>query len=469
MSRRTEERPRARRQDDERDPPRWRQSAGGSAAEKSLASDVRALPEPIDLDDLRLAQIRHRILHQEVGAARRPILMGWSWPRTVAFALAFLLLGGITTAMGARLYIRRLQRANVKPVSAVGTVSVHTREKPRRWRMAVRQPAELEVSLGPDGTEIAVVDGRAEISGAELPRPVTLTPGTPWNPRPADAPVAATRSEEDNPAKANSAAADPARVAPTVETQPAVNPIPVAVANPTPRLRARLAVLAPRPSSPIVTPAPASPPAPLADRPAASVAPQPFASPLAVGDDRSKPSAVVPPRLEPRAPVAPPESPAEAFLVAGALRSLRSDHAPRDALAKLDEHHRRFPRGSLQREATLARVEALLGLGRNDEARTALDSLTLGSTGADRQARLARAELRADRGDCAGAVDDLNGLLSAAANDDVAARALFRRAHCALRTHNLPAARIDLRDYLAHFPEGSRKAEVEALLRRLGE
>jgi TolA-binding protein len=207
----------------------------------------------------------------------------------------------------------------------------------------------------------------------------------------------------------------------------------------------------------------------LTGRPAAAAEPEPVASPLAVENDGSKPSAIVPPRLEPRAPVAPPESPAEAFLVAGALRSLRSDHAPRDALAKLDEHHRRFPRGTLQREAALARVEALLGLGRNDEARTVLDSLTLGSTGADRQARLARAELRADHGDCAGAVDDLNGILLAAANDEVAARALYRRAHCAVRARNLAAARGDLRDYLAHFPEGSRKSEVDALLRRLAE
>ena len=217
--------------------------------------------------------------------------------------------------------------------------------------------------------------------------------------------------------------------------------------------------MTPREQSP--APAPAALPTP-AGRPAGTtntppVEPEPFSAPPVVGDDRSQTSVAIPSRPEPRAQVAPLERPAEAFLVAGALRSLRYDHAPRDALAKLDEHRRRFPGGALHREAALARVEALLGLGRNDEARTVLDSLTLGSTGADRHARLARAELRADRGNCAGAVDDLNGILAGAANDKVAARALYRRARCALRVRNLGGARVDLSDYLARFPKGHAK------------
>ena len=221
MRRPPEERPVERREDAERDPPRWRQSGGGgSDAQKRLASGVRALPAPIDLDDLRLAQIRQRILQHEAGAVRRPIFLGWSWPRTAAFALAFLLLGGITTAMAARLYIRRLERATVRPVGSAGSaVDSRAREKPRRWRMAVRQPAELEVSLGPDGAEIAVVDGRAEISGAELAGPVTLTPGNPWSPGAANAP----------PAKADSVtaavvAADPAEGHPTDAVVPGTTP-----------------------------------------------------------------------------------------------------------------------------------------------------------------------------------------------------------------------------------------------------
>lgn len=436
------------------DPPRWTQAPGGSALERSLASGVRALPEPNELDDLRLAQIRHHILNQEP-SGRGPLIAGWSWARTAAFALAFLLLGGLTTAMAARLYIRRLERTTVGPVeTGAAALGARVREKPRRWRMAMRQPAELEVSSGPDGTEIAVVDGRAELSGAELASPLTLTPGSPWSPGSGKLPPASAKAAlpvtpgQDEAVREDSSAAD--RVVPR---SPARRPV-------------RLALATPRPASPPPAPPSSSPAPPLADPPATAspLEPLPFPAPPVVPDGRAK-TAVA---LAPRPPAAAPEGPAEAFLVAGALRSLRAEHAPRDALIKLDEHRRRFPHGALGREAALARVEALLGLGRNDEARTILDSLTLGSTGADRQARLARAELRADRGDCVGAVDDLDGILTGPKNDEVAARALYRRARCALRTRNSEGARVDLRAYQARFPDGPRRLEVEALLRRLG-
>src|SRR6185436_16046057 len=152
-------------------------------------------------------------------------------------------------------------------------------------------------------------------------------------------------------------------------------------------------------------------------------------------------------------------------VVASALRALRIDRDPQRALEKLDDHRRLFPGGVLRREAMLARVEALLGLGRNDAALDVLDSLSLGGTGADRKATLARAELRAAGGRCAQALGDLDRLVDAPGpDDDVAARALYGRARCRLRARELDAARADLRAYLGRFPRGDRRVEAEALL-----
>jgi hypothetical protein len=65
----------------------------------------------------------------------------------------------------------------------------------------------------------------------------------------------------------------------------------------------------------------------------------------------------------------------EAALLAVAFRHLRVDRDGATALARLEEHARRFPDGHLQPEAGLARVEALLLLGRRAEAVALLPSL----------------------------------------------------------------------------------------------
>ena len=61
-----------------------------------------------------------------------------------------------------------------------------------------------------------------------------------------------------------------------------------------------------------------------------------------------------------------------------ALAALRRDKDAGAALALLDEHDRRFPRGELAGEATRARVEALLGERRLDEALALLENLGTG-------------------------------------------------------------------------------------------
>jgi hypothetical protein len=49
------------------------------------------------------------------------------------------------------------------------------------------------------------------------------------------------------------------------------------------------------------------------------------------------------------------------------------------ALRVLEEHQRKFPRGTLSQERTAARIRALCGLGRTSEANAALARLSPGS------------------------------------------------------------------------------------------
>lgn len=80
--------------------------------------------------------------------------------------------------------------------------------------------------------------------------------------------------------------------------------------------------------------------------------------------------------VRPRAPAlarARPSVAPESTLAAelALLRPARSS-APAQALALLDEHARRYPRGVLAEERQAQRIVALCGLGRRDEATTAL-------------------------------------------------------------------------------------------------
>jgi hypothetical protein len=176
-------------------------------------------------------------------------------------------------------------------------------------------------------------------------------------------------------------------------------------------------------------------------------------------------------RVEP--PVAveaplPAASPAaeEARLLEGVFHALRSetDGAAR-ALAALDDHDRRFPAGLMRAEAALARVEALLALGRRAEALALLDAPEAG-TSLPRSARLARGELRAEAGRCSDAAGDFAVVLRGP-GDDLSARALYGRASCALRSGDDASAAAALSAYLERQPDGPHAAEARTALARL--
>jgi hypothetical protein len=150
------------------------------------------------------------------------------------------------------------------------------------------------------------------------------------------------------------------------------------------------------------------------------------------------------------------------------LRALRAGGDPRLVMRQLDERERRFPDDALRREATLARVEALLALGQRAPALSALDGLALADGAGDRSVTLARGELRVAAGRCADAAGDFSRVLARDVGDELEARALYGRGACRLASGDLGSARADFETYARRFPSGAQRAAVDRALARLG-
>jgi hypothetical protein len=203
-------------------------------------------------------------------------------------------------------------------------------------------------------------------------------------------------------------------------------------------------------------PAPVTrPPGVRAPAPSGDVAPRepPVLEPPADGSSLPPPRS---PRTNspPRAPVRP-EDPAlaEARVLSAALRKLRTDKDPAGALALLDKP-KAAPR-VLVDETALARVEALLLLGRKAEALRVLESHAVGIPSQRRQIAVVRGELAAEIDQCGDAVVRFTQVLNVGAGaDELTERALFGRATCRARLGLGSAADADLREYLRRFPHG---------------
>jgi hypothetical protein len=227
------------------------------------------------------------------------------------------------------------------------------------------------------------------------------------------------------------------------------------------------------PATRTALPPPETPPeAPPTDEPAPGTRvphTTPPALPAVRKDVRVAPTAPVPdglPATEPPPAIAA-EGEDEAQLVARAFRRLRNEGDARGALAALDQRERRFGAGTLATEAALARVEALLLLGRTDDALPLLLRIRDTRAGLTPEVRATRAELLARSNRCDEAAADLDQLLAPGAPAATRERALYARASCRLQSARPISAIPDLESYLAEFPDGRSAEIVRAALERL--
>jgi hypothetical protein len=153
----------------------------------------------------------------------------------------------------------------------------------------------------------------------------------------------------------------------------------------------------------------------------------------------------------------------EAASLEAALSALRSGSkgSAARALSRIDHHLREFPRGTLELEARMARVDALLLLGRRQEAKRELAGLPSENVGRNRELRLIRAELRADE-DCRAALADFQALLEQPLPGAWQERALFGRGACLLRLGDTAGAERDFARYLEQFPSGRFAEQIRA-------
>jgi hypothetical protein len=153
----------------------------------------------------------------------------------------------------------------------------------------------------------------------------------------------------------------------------------------------------------------------------------------------------------------------EAASLEVALSALRAGGKERaaKALTAIDQHLRSFPGGTLELEARVARVDALLVLGRRQAAKNELAALPIENVGRNRELRLIRAELRADD-DCASALGDFQVLLEQPLPAAWQERALFGRGACLLRIGDRAGAERDFVRYLQQFPSGRFAEQIRA-------
>jgi hypothetical protein len=114
---------------------------------------------------------------------------------------------------------------------------------------------------------------------------------------------------------------------------------------------------------------------------------------------------------------------AESRSFSAALAQWHRDHNAEAALAALDVHERRFPRGQIRLEAKLLRAEILLQQDRGREALSLLDSVSLSGLPRGRELQTVRGELRVKYGRCPEGRRDLDHVLMKDRADSLGRRA----------------------------------------------
>jgi hypothetical protein len=163
--------------------------------------------------------------------------------------------------------------------------------------------------------------------------------------------------------------------------------------------------------------------------------------------------AVASPSLAARTPAQPLAVSPEVREMDRALGYLRRDRNPGAALAALDSYLGRYPHGVLEKEARLARIDALVLLGRNEQALSVLETITFDPGLRSTELLVVRAELRAAK-DCRLAVEDFSVAIARSPDAKLLERILYGRGACRTKLQDLVGADDDLQRYLERFPQG---------------
>ena len=209
------------------------------------------------------------------------------------------------------------------------------------------------------------------------------------------------------------------------------------------------------PKAPLTTPLELEPPAPVGSEMRSLRAPNAAKSPATASSNQQ-----IAPTADSSALAA------ETLALERVLIKLRREHDALGALAALDESRAVFEKGTLALEAQVARVDALLALGRRDEALAILERLPFAQIGRGGELQLVRAELRALT-DCGRALSDFDALTARTLSAALMERVLYGRAACELEVGDRAQAEQDLNRYLARFPRGRFAVAVQNQLAKL--
>ena len=390
-----------------------------------LASFVRAAEPLEELTAGERERIRYR-LQAALLPSHRPAA-GFRWS-TVLAALGLLLAGGVVFAAAGHFGLIPWPR-EARPRVGSEQPAGQARRRPGRGvapsTLAPPLPAE------PIQSQPAVVPA----AGPAMPAPATASP----------------RAD-----RASHVA--PVRAAPSQTVMAAYPNLQATLGEPPQSPRSQLSAIASGQGAEPGSPRPSSQPvaAPVADSRLAMLAPA--LDRQAARADRSS-------------HLAPAAAPAAATPLDGqamlgqALRRLRNEHDPAGALDILTRHASSFPQSPLTSERSVLEVEALLALGRRDEALLRLDRMSLDNTPRSAERYVVRGELRAraQRWSEAG-VDFDQALARGKGNPVWQERALWGRAATRTHTGDQAGARADLQIYLQLYPTGRFAPEAERLL-----
>src|SRR5512138_1101893 len=237
--------------------------------------------------------------------------------------------------------------------------------------------------------------------------------------------------------------------------RPAVGPTDGAMPSPIPLASAPTGVASPSPApARLAVPAVSPRPAPALTRQhrvtTQAAQPAPPSPTTSVDELPAPPSPSARPSPSTAAP-APSATSEEVALLDRAVALLRRHHDPAGALASFEDYLHRYPQGLLQREALAGRIDALLLLGRSEQALSALEAFPFDQHRRSTELQVIRGELRA-RTDCARAAGDFTDALGRGPDAPLLERILYGRGACRAKLDDRGGAEADLRRYVERFP-----------------